>query len=54
MLDAAKIGFLDFPNTLKVFGSPEVLNTVLVGVGIVLSVICNFKFGSSIWDRWDY
>eukprot|EP00801_Mesodinium_rubrum_P001832 Mrub_01832.p1 GENE.Mrub_01832~~Mrub_01832.p1 ORF type:complete len:608 (-),score=58.47 Mrub_01832:133-1728(-) len=55
MLDAAKMGVMDFKWGQRLFGgSYELCNTVLVVLGLLIAVPCNFKFGLILWDRWDF
>lgn len=55
MLDAAKMGVMDFNAGKRLFGgSYELCNTVLAVVGLLVAIVCNFKFGLTLWDRWDF
>lgn len=55
MLDAVKMGIMDFKWGRTLFGgSYELCNTVLVVIGLFVGLVCNFKFGLNIWDRWDF
>jgi SNF family Na+-dependent transporter len=55
MLDAAKMGVMDFKWGQRLFGgSYELCNTALAILGIIIAIPCNFKYGLILWDRWDF
>lgn len=67
MLDATKQGIMDFKagkrhsrsaissSILGVAGgSYELCNTVLAVIGLFVGIVCNFKYGLILWDRWDF
>jgi len=55
MLDATKMGIMDFKAGKRLFGgSYELCNTVLAVIGLFVGIVCNFKYGLILWDRWDF